>query len=305
MGVIQSIVQEIAVLGRKCKQLKDNLTNTQKDLNLLVGVAKVKSKTDSNNVTEIAEKLNATQTVGEFYETRRDTDVILDVPFVPAGFYKDSSIQSISFLQKTKIENKAFENATELRQVDFTNVSFVGNEAFIDSGLSGDVILTNQYDIGEKPFSRTKIRTLTISGLYTLYSTIAFINNELKTISLSGTTNITAKIASQCNSLTDIYLPNIVRIDASPYSETNPNINLHLGEDLEEITSVFFERLYGNIFFEGPPPQLEDTWDIENINKKIGNVTIIVKDKYYDAYRKDLLFSHIKSRIVKESERNG
>lgn len=127
----------------------------------------------------------------------------------------------------TKIDQYAFSHCTGLTEIELNEVTYIGNDAFYNTGLTGVAIPSTVTYLGSEAFCNC-------ASLYTV-----FIPN--------GITTIRYRTFQKCTSLWNIEIPNTVTtIDHSAFRWCSDLKRVVLGSDIScELTSI------GNYAFEG------------------------------------------------------
>lgn len=194
MGVIRDIVVEIESMINDYKSLNTKYLDVNEKFTELKDLIKAKTGVVEYDIDEIKRRLEyEPYTAVEFLNTKNKETAVFDVPYIPAYLCENSgTLANISFKQPTIIYNYAFKNCRNLRTVDFTNVTQIKENAFYQSGVSGDLVFPDATHIAMSAFeSCPDITSITTNKTieFDVFSTLSTMRN-LKELHLQGMKHI-------------------------------------------------------------------------------------------------------------------
>ena len=115
------------------------------------------------------------------------------------------------------VEKKAFQNLKGKINIDISNLTRIGSDAFYNSDLSGTIkISKDMKSIGSDAFTKTKITSVVFEeGVTTINENSLFAQcPNLKSVTLPKSLNkITGNAFFQCSELTDVNIPEGTKIN--------------------------------------------------------------------------------------------
>lgn len=171
---------------------------------------------------------------------------------IPASCFEKSSIKEVVAENVNTIDSYAFKNATNLESINFSNIKYVGEEAFLNTSIK-EIELSN-CSIKLNSFRGSKLEKLTLNGNCGSIEYGAFKDcSNLKTVEINGSLDSINSNAFASTKIESIELPDsLISIGSEAFKDCTSLKDVKLSSSLEIISSDAFRNCYSLSSIEFP-----------------------------------------------------